>query len=46
MTKAASNYSELCKLTEEKNSCETELEEKFARWEYLEDLSNRIKSGE
>ena len=43
---AASDYSALRKLTEEKEALEQALEEKMDRWVYLEDLAARIAAGE
>ena len=46
--KNATSYSKLEELTKEKNELEEQLEEKMERWEYLNDLADRIerqKSG-
>ena len=46
--KNATSYSKLDELTKEKNELEEQLEEKMERWEYLNDLADRIerqKSG-
>lgn len=43
MVKYASDFVKLNEITKEKEACETALEEKMERWEYLEDLAQRIK---
>ena len=46
--KNATSYSKLAELTKEKDELEKQLEEKMERWEYLNDLADRIekqKSG-
>jgi ATP-binding cassette subfamily F protein uup len=43
MTAAASNYSKLNELMEEKSLIEKTLEEKMERWVYLNDLAERIQ---
>ncbi len=42
MAKHANSYSELMKLTKEKEDTEQLLEEKMERWEYLTDLAEKI----
>ena len=44
--KNASNYSELERLTHEKEDLEKLLEEKMERWMYLNDLAEKINNGE
>ncbi|MCI8549285.1 MAG: ABC-F family ATP-binding cassette domain-containing protein [Lachnospiraceae bacterium] len=43
---AASDYSALGRLLEEKNHLESALEEKMERWVYLEELAAKIEAGE
>ncbi len=43
MTECASSYTRLTELTEEKEATEVALFEKMERWEYLEDLAERIR---
>lgn len=44
MVKEASNYSRLGELMAEKENVELALEEKMARWEYLNELDEKIKN--
>lgn len=44
MVEAATSYSKLAELTEEKELCEKELEEKMERWVYLNDLAEKIEA--
>ena len=46
ITRNFSDYVELQKLTDMKNSLESELAEKMERWVYLNDLAERIANGE
>ena len=41
--KNATSYSKLAELTKEKDELEKQLEEKMERWEYLNDLADRIE---
>ncbi len=43
MAECASSYTRLTELTEEKEATEVALFEKMERWEYLEDLAERIR---
>lgn len=43
MTKCASDFVKLNEITKEKEACEAALEEKMERWEYLEELAQRIR---
>ncbi len=43
MTKAASNYGRLNELTKEKEALEAQLMEKMERWEYLNELAEKIQ---
>ena len=42
MLTVASDFGKLNALTKEKEEVEQQLEEKMERWEYLEDLAERI----
>ena len=42
MIKCASDFVKLNEITKEKEACEAALEEKMERWEYLEELAQRI----
>ena len=44
MLKVASDFGKLNALTKEKEALEETLTEKMERWEYLEDLAQRIKA--
>lgn len=44
MAKEASNYSKLNEIVKEKEETEKKLEEKMERWEYLNDLAERIEA--
>lgn len=46
MAKNATDFVKLSELTEEKEKLEKELEYKMERWEYLEDLNEKIKEQE
>lgn len=46
MVAKATAYGELAQLTKEKEVVEVELEEKYARWEYLTDLAEKIANQE
>lgn len=46
MAENMTNYSKLTELSEEKDALEMELLEKMERWEYLNDLAERIERGE
>ena len=41
--KNATSYSKLAELTKEKEDVERRLEEKMERWEYLNDLAEKIE---
>ena len=41
--KNATSYSKLAELTKEKEEVERRLEEKMERWEYLNDLAEKIE---
>ena len=43
MIKCASDFVKLNEITKEKEACEAALEEKMERWEYLEELAQRIR---
>ena len=43
ITKNATSYSKLAELTKEKEDVERQLEEKMERWEYLNDLAEKIE---
>ena len=43
ITKNATSYSKLAELTKEKEDVERQLEEKLERWEYLNDLAEKIE---
>lgn len=43
MIKSASDFVKLNEITKEKEVCEAALEEKMERWEYLEELAQRIR---
>ena len=43
MIKCASDFVKLNEITKEKEVCEAALEEKMERWEYLEELAQRIR---
>jgi ABC transport system ATP-binding/permease protein len=43
IAKNATSYSKLAKLTKEKEDVERQLEEKMERWEYLNDLAEKIE---
>ena len=45
MTKNASDFVKLNALSQEKEAAETELLEKMERWEYLEELAERIRTA-
>lgn len=45
MNKNASNYGKLSELQKEKDQLEADLEEKMERWEYLEDLAQKIEAA-
>ena len=42
MAKFASDFVKLNEISKEKEDCEAQLEQKMERWEYLEDLAQRI----
>ncbi|MBQ8663777.1 MAG: ABC-F family ATP-binding cassette domain-containing protein, partial [Eubacterium sp.] len=46
IVKNSRDFVKLNELTKEKEAAEAALEEKMERWEYLEDLAERIKNGE
>jgi ATP-binding cassette subfamily F protein uup len=46
MAKSATDFVKLSELTEEKKKLEKELEYKMERWEYLEELNEKIKEQE
>lgn len=46
IVKNSRDFVKLNELTKEKEAAEAALEEKMERWEYLEDLAERIRSGE
>ena len=46
MVKKATSYGELAQLTKEKEAVEAELEERYARWEYLSELAEKIANQE
>lgn len=46
IAKNARDFVKLNTLTKEKDATEAALEEKMERWEYLEDLADRIRNGE
>ena len=43
IVKNATSYSKLAELTKEKEDVERKLEEKMERWEYLNDLAEKIE---
>ena len=43
IAKNATSYSKLAELTKEKEDVERQLEEKMERWEYLNDLAEKIE---
>ena len=43
IAKNATSYSKLAELTKEKEDVERRLEEKMERWEYLNDLAEKIE---
>ncbi len=44
IAKNATAYSKLAELTKEKEDVERQLEEKMERWEYLNDLAEKIEN--